>query len=228
MPEPYELLIEIAAFAPVKLNVTDTCPTCPGGWRDRPGQDHHTAKKAVDFAVPQTAAGQRKMRDFARWWLQHSDYLLELIHTTPFADDHGFYVKDGKKVDEAFYGAAASAAHVNHVHVAAEGVRAAALLAALRAAGPAPAKGSVAKVTRTAKKAPAKKKAPARKTAVPAGKTAAPAKKAGLASSYTVQAGDTLGAIAGRFGVTVDGIRRLNPAITDPNVIQVGQVIRML
>jgi hypothetical protein len=28
--------------------------------------------------------------------------------------------------------------------------------------------------------------------------------------------------------VTVDGIPRLNPAITDPNVIQVGQVIRML
>jgi hypothetical protein len=76
MLEPYQLLIEIAAFAPVKLNVTDTCPTCPGGWRDRPGHDHHTAKKAVDFAVPRTAAGQRKMRDFARWWLQHSDYLV--------------------------------------------------------------------------------------------------------------------------------------------------------
>ena len=160
MPEPYELLIEIAAFAPVKLNVTDTCPTCPGGWRDRPGQDHHTAKKAVDFAVPQTAAGQGKMRDFARWWLQHSDYLLELIHTTPFADDHGFYVKNGKKVDEAFYGAATSAAHVNHVHVAAEGVRAAALLAALRAAGPAPANGSVAKVTRTAKRRPRRRRRP--------------------------------------------------------------------
>jgi hypothetical protein len=35
MPEPYELLIEIAAFAPLTLNVTDTCPTCPGGWRAR-------------------------------------------------------------------------------------------------------------------------------------------------------------------------------------------------
>jgi LysM repeat protein len=51
---------------------------------------------------------------------------------------------------------------------------------------------------------------------------------AGQPAKGSVKAGDTLGAIAGRFGVTVDGIRRLNPAITDPNVIQVGQVIRML
>jgi LysM repeat protein len=54
------------------------------------------------------------------------------------------------------------------------------------------------------------------------------AAKPGLASSYTVQAGDTSGGIAGRFGVTVDGIRRLNPAITNPDLIHPGQVIRMM
>lgn len=220
MPEPYELIIEIAAYAPVKLNVTDTCPTCPGGWKARPPGDHHHAKKAVDFAVAMTPAGQKKMRDFARWWLQHSGYLLELIHTTPFPDDDGFYVKDGRVVDEAFYGPATSAAHANHVHVAAEGARAAALLAALQTSGAKP----VAKVTR--KKSTARKKAPARKA--PAKKAPAKPAKAGLASSYTVQNGDTLGAIAGRFGVTVDGILRLNPAISHPDLIHPGQQLRMM
>jgi spore coat assembly protein SafA len=42
---------------------------------------------------------------------------------------------------------------------------------------------------------------------------------------YTVQAGDTLFFIARRFGVTVQQIRDVNPQITNPNLIYVGQVI---
>lgn len=43
----------------------------------------------------------------------------------------------------------------------------------------------------------------------------------------TVQAGDTLGAIADRFGTTVEELLRLNPQITDPNVIFAGQTLEV-
>lgn len=42
---------------------------------------------------------------------------------------------------------------------------------------------------------------------------------------YVVQRGDTLFAIAQRFGTTVQAILDANPAITNPDLIQVGQVI---
>ena len=42
---------------------------------------------------------------------------------------------------------------------------------------------------------------------------------------YTVRAGDTLFAIAGRFGIPLDCLIRFNPQITDPNVLFPGQVI---
>lgn len=221
MAEAYETIIEIAKYAPVKLKVTDTCPTCPGGWKDRPGWDHHKAKKAVDFALPQNAAGQKAMRDFARWMIQYSGSLLELIHTTPYKDDNGFYVKDGRKVGEAYYGAATNAAHMNHVHVAAEPAAAEALLAKLRSAGPPAA---------APKKTAAKKSTAKKTTAKPkkAGTAKKPTAEKGLAQTYTVQAGDSLSAIAGRFGVTVAGIQKLNPAVSDPNLIQPGQVLKMM
>ncbi|MGY1732942.1 LysM peptidoglycan-binding domain-containing protein [Geodermatophilus sp. SYSU D01045] len=44
---------------------------------------------------------------------------------------------------------------------------------------------------------------------------------------YTVVAGDTLNKIAKKFGVTVAEILAVNPQITDPDVIRVGQVIRI-
>lgn len=42
-----------------------------------------------------------------------------------------------------------------------------------------------------------------------------------------VEAGDTLSGIANQFGTTVDGILRMNPWITDPDVIQVGWVLHL-
>ena len=43
--------------------------------------------------------------------------------------------------------------------------------------------------------------------------------------SYTVKAGDTLSSIAKKQGVKYDELLALNPQITDPNLIQVGDII---
>ena len=45
-------------------------------------------------------------------------------------------------------------------------------------------------------------------------------------TSYTVQAGDSLSAIASRFGTTVAELVSLNN-ISDPNLIYVGQVLKI-
>lgn len=46
-------------------------------------------------------------------------------------------------------------------------------------------------------------------------------------STYVVQRGDTLRIIANKFGTTVDALLTLNPKIRNPNLIYVGQVIRV-
>jgi nucleoid-associated protein YgaU len=46
-------------------------------------------------------------------------------------------------------------------------------------------------------------------------------------SLYTVRPGDRLSTIAGRFSISVESILAANPAITDPNAIFSGQVIRL-
>ena len=44
---------------------------------------------------------------------------------------------------------------------------------------------------------------------------------------YTVQSGDTLTSIAKKYNTTVEAICELNPEITNPNLIYVGQVIKV-
>ena len=46
------------------------------------------------------------------------------------------------------------------------------------------------------------------------------------ASAYSVRSGDTLGAIAARFGTTVDELLVLNPGV-DPHALRVGQSLRV-
>jgi LysM repeat protein len=45
--------------------------------------------------------------------------------------------------------------------------------------------------------------------------------------NHTVQRGETLRIIANRYGTTVDALLGLNPNIQNPNLIYVGQVIRV-
>lgn len=44
-------------------------------------------------------------------------------------------------------------------------------------------------------------------------------------AEYAVKHGETLTSIAKRFGLTVDQLLAVNPAITNPNLLRTGQVI---
>ena len=146
---------------------------------------------AVDlgaYDAVSTAEGDRRMRDLARWFesvTPGAANVVELIHTTPFADDDGFYVKDGKRI--ASFGAETDAAHRNHVHLA---MSRAQVTAALERVGKVP---------------------PVSSSVV----------------THFVVSGDTLAAIAAKYKTTVTAVLGLNPSIKDPNVISVGQRIRV-
>jgi hypothetical protein len=115
---------------PGKIRVTST---------RRPGNtDFHNYGLATDFASGMDDAGQRLMQKHAAWWYQYSDWLLELIHTTPYPTDNGYYVKRGQRVGPELYGANVVGAHLNHVHVAMSDRAAAELLARLNRVTPRP------------------------------------------------------------------------------------------
>ena len=44
---------------------------------------------------------------------------------------------------------------------------------------------------------------------------------------YVVKSGDTLGAIAARYGTTVNNLMSLNPRIKNANLIYPGEAIRL-
>lgn len=83
-----------------------------------------------------TDESKRRMRDFARWvYDTFGDLMVELIHTTPYPDDDGFYVKNQVKYPGGGpYGNpsnpdSTAGMHANHVH----GAMSAALVAAANA-----------------------------------------------------------------------------------------------
>ena len=49
----------------------------------------------------------------------------------------------------------------------------------------------------------------------------------GAAQYYTVVSGDTLWAVANRYNLTLQALLALNPGISDPNLITVGQKVRV-
>lgn len=60
------------------------------------------------------------MRYLAKLLYSNSGRMLELIHSTPFNDDNGFYVKNGTRVNGAYFGEPnyGPTGHINHVHAA--------------------------------------------------------------------------------------------------------------
>jgi LysM repeat protein len=63
-------------------------------------------------------------------------------------------------------------------------------------------------------------------TATPPASPVATASTAATTRTYTIRSGDTLSAVAGRFGTTVAVLRELND-IADPSLLRVGQVLRI-
>lgn len=106
-----------SAFRPYKANDESTHGYHGAG---SPGNSLPGDTGAEDVAAPMTDQGQRDMRDAAKiLYDRFGDRFLEIIHTTPFNDDDGFYVKDGRKYPGgAIYGSEVPA-HLDHIHTAA-------------------------------------------------------------------------------------------------------------
>lgn len=94
---------------------------------DHGGSSHHyglsyqgSPTAAIDFGGGGvTPEGSRRMRDFAKWLYDlFWDLTVEEVHTTPYRDDQGFYVKNQVKRPNGggIYGTATKEGHRNHVH----------------------------------------------------------------------------------------------------------------
>lgn len=113
---PYQVILEIAKMAPVKLPVTSTVRVL--GSADSPVWDYHVGKAAVDFGSGwPSRLTKAQEQGLGAWWLRNATYLTELIHTTVYSDDNGYYVKNGR-VNPGAYSTSTKLAHRNHYHIA--------------------------------------------------------------------------------------------------------------
>jgi GH25 family lysozyme M1 (1,4-beta-N-acetylmuramidase) len=73
---------------------------------------------ALDIGAGGQGAGSTKMRDFAKWlYDNYAAFTVELIHSTPFPDDDGFYVKNQIKYPGGGpYGSPSAIGHFDHIH----------------------------------------------------------------------------------------------------------------
>lgn len=152
-PHSWPLIVEIAQYypGPVKMKVSSTKRNGSADW--------HDYGLAADFydTYPNDR-GSRNMREFARWLWEFRGYYLELIHSTPFSDDNGFYIKNGGQVNAGFFNE--PALHLNHVHLAMSNRAATEVLAEIkRRAGGAPPTPQPDAAAARAEKAAAKKAA---------------------------------------------------------------------
>jgi hypothetical protein len=138
-----KLLFEILNHYPRRgeLTITD-------GIRD--AGDHHGGRSyggsptaALDIIAP----GPHKMRDIAQWlYDKFAGDIVELIHTTPFDTDQGFYVDNQKKnPGGSWFGADQRRKHRNHVHFATSKKLALKILGRLRKKKTAPGAGGRAR-----------------------------------------------------------------------------------
>ena len=125
-----KLIAELASYFP-KAHQIYVTSGMDGDHGPRPDGSYHyghlkyngSPAAAVDFGaldVVGSPKGDRRMRDLARWFedvVPGAAHIAELIHTTPFADDNGFYVKNGQRCASC-YDAQTKKAHLNHVHLA--------------------------------------------------------------------------------------------------------------
>ena len=122
--------LELASYFP-KAHQIYVTSGMDGDHGPRPDGSYHyghlkyngSPAAAVDFGaldVVGSPKGDRRMRDLARWFenvVPRAANIVELIHTTPFADDNGFYVRNGQRCPSC-YDDQTKQDHLNHVHLA--------------------------------------------------------------------------------------------------------------
>lgn len=128
LSETCRMIIDIARHVPGDFTIRVT-----SGVRNLGNKSHHEKGLAVDLAVGRGGGttNSLRMREVARFFHAYPGSLLELIHSTPFNDDNGFYVKNGKVVKRSFFGETIAKDHLDHVHVAMTTANARSLLASL-------------------------------------------------------------------------------------------------
>ncbi|MGH3645877.1 MAG: GH25 family lysozyme [Micromonosporaceae bacterium] len=150
-----KLILKIIEHYPKKRELYVTSAYRPwesgshhSGLRDRKG----SPSAAVDFGVGTRA---RMGRDLAKWiYDRFAADTVELIHTTPFSTDDGFYVKHGRKHPGGGpYAGTTARQHRDHVHWAVSRAGAQRILAKLAKSAP---KKTAPKKTAPKKTAPKK------------------------------------------------------------------------
>jgi len=134
-----KLLLQILERYPQKNQIKITSALRPG-WPDHHGGKSY--KGSPTAAVDIIGGGAKGMRDVAKWlYDNYGGDIVELIHTTPFPDDDGFYINDQKKYPGGgVFTPADIAAHRNHVHFATSKALAEKILKQPARAAPAPPK----------------------------------------------------------------------------------------